>query len=335
MRAHGHRPSGDPPPWSSDARTCAAHCPAHACNDQVTGPVTEPRGPRRPAREECRWRTEPVPAGAGAHRRHALLPAGRDAGRDRRAPGHVPRHRQPPAARGARAGPGPHRGAPAARRGPGRPGRPAAHAPWACRRCRCRPSTAAAHVGRGRLPRHRQAPGGSGPRTRGRAAGLLGPHRLRDRPARTAAAAGRRRRPDDRRAGRTGGLVPDQRDHPADRRRRRRDPASSSHAPAFPGRRCTAASSRTRSSSGSRRCGSDARCALMGVGAPPLQRDSIPGFVPTEQAPLADGRRRRRLAASTTPRARRSPTRGPTVSSRSRWRCCTACRSASPSPTAP
>ncbi|GAB3472401.1 sugar-binding domain-containing protein [Kineococcus endophyticus] len=30
------------------------------------------------------------------------------------------------------------------------------------------------------------------------------------------------------------------------------------------------------------------RCAVMGVGAPPLQRSSIPGFVPTEQAPLRD-----------------------------------------------
>lgn len=30
------------------------------------------------------------------------------------------------------------------------------------------------------------------------------------------------------------------------------------------------------------------RCAVMGVGAPPLQRSSIPGFVPTDQAPLRD-----------------------------------------------
>ncbi|NAZ85324.1 sugar-binding transcriptional regulator [Kineococcus indalonis] len=29
-----------------------------------------------------------------------------------------------------------------------------------------------------------------------------------------------------------------------------------------------------------------ARCAVMGIGAPPLQRDSIPGFVPTGEAPL-------------------------------------------------
>jgi DNA-binding transcriptional regulator LsrR (DeoR family) len=33
---------------------------------------------------------------------------------------------------------------------------------------------------------------------------------------------------------------------------------------------------------------SDARCALMGVGAPPLQRASIPSFVPTDEAPLRD-----------------------------------------------
>jgi DNA-binding transcriptional regulator LsrR (DeoR family) len=31
---------------------------------------------------------------------------------------------------------------------------------------------------------------------------------------------------------------------------------------------------------------SDARCAVMGVGAPPLQRESIPGFVPTDETPL-------------------------------------------------
>jgi DNA-binding transcriptional regulator LsrR (DeoR family) len=31
-----------------------------------------------------------------------------------------------------------------------------------------------------------------------------------------------------------------------------------------------------------------ARCAVMGVGAPPLQRSSIPGFVPTGEAPLKD-----------------------------------------------
>ncbi|MEZ0166665.1 sugar-binding transcriptional regulator [Kineococcus sp. LSe6-4] len=31
-----------------------------------------------------------------------------------------------------------------------------------------------------------------------------------------------------------------------------------------------------------------ARCAVMGVGAPPLQRSSIPGFVPTGEAPLRE-----------------------------------------------
>ncbi|PRY16864.1 sugar-binding transcriptional regulator [Kineococcus rhizosphaerae] len=58
------------------------------------------------------------------------------------------------------------------------------------------------------------------------------------------------------------------------------------YAPAFPAR---ALRSSLAADPGFRRftqLWSDARCALMGVGAPPLQRESIPGFVPTGEEPL-------------------------------------------------
>ncbi|ABS03573.1 sugar-binding transcriptional regulator [Kineococcus radiotolerans] len=59
------------------------------------------------------------------------------------------------------------------------------------------------------------------------------------------------------------------------------------YAPAFPGHRLRHSLAEDAEFQRFTKLWSDARCALMGIGAPPLQRESIPGFVPTEQAPLA------------------------------------------------
>ncbi|WP_432544679.1 sugar-binding transcriptional regulator [Kineococcus sp. SYSU DK002] len=60
------------------------------------------------------------------------------------------------------------------------------------------------------------------------------------------------------------------------------------YAPAFPGRRLRRSLVEDQEFQRFAKLWSDARCALMGIGAPPLQRQSIPGFVPTEEEPLAD-----------------------------------------------
>ncbi|WP_432565205.1 sugar-binding transcriptional regulator [Kineococcus sp. SYSU DK003] len=57
-------------------------------------------------------------------------------------------------------------------------------------------------------------------------------------------------------------------------------------APAFPGRRLRRSLVADAEFQRFAKLWADARCALMGVGAPPLQRESIPSFVPTGEAPL-------------------------------------------------
>lgn len=59
------------------------------------------------------------------------------------------------------------------------------------------------------------------------------------------------------------------------------------HAPAFPGRRLRRGLVEDPEFRRFTRLWADARCALMGVGAPTLRRESLPGFVPTGEAPLA------------------------------------------------
>ncbi|WP_432572729.1 sugar-binding transcriptional regulator [Kineococcus sp. SYSU DK005] len=58
------------------------------------------------------------------------------------------------------------------------------------------------------------------------------------------------------------------------------------HAPAFPERGLRDSLVADPSFRRFARLWEGARCAVMGVGAPPLQRDSLPGFVPTGEAPL-------------------------------------------------
>nr|WP_246315380.1 sugar-binding domain-containing protein [Kineococcus aurantiacus] len=58
------------------------------------------------------------------------------------------------------------------------------------------------------------------------------------------------------------------------------------HAPAFPGHALRRSLVEDPEFQRFEQLWHGARCALMGVGAPPLRRESIPGFVPTEQEPL-------------------------------------------------
>lgn len=60
------------------------------------------------------------------------------------------------------------------------------------------------------------------------------------------------------------------------------------HAPAFPGRGLRRSLVADPEFKRFAALWETARCAVMGVGAPPLQRDSIPSFVPTGEAPLRD-----------------------------------------------
>jgi DNA-binding transcriptional regulator LsrR (DeoR family) len=60
------------------------------------------------------------------------------------------------------------------------------------------------------------------------------------------------------------------------------------HAPAFPGRGLRRSLVTDPEFKRFASLWDDARCAVMGVGAPPLQRESIPSFVPTGEAPLRD-----------------------------------------------
>ncbi|MFD0485686.1 sugar-binding transcriptional regulator [Kineococcus sp. GCM10028916] len=60
------------------------------------------------------------------------------------------------------------------------------------------------------------------------------------------------------------------------------------HAPAFPGRGLRRSLVADPEFKRFTALWESARCAVMGVGAPPLQRDSIPSFVPTAETPLRD-----------------------------------------------
>jgi DNA-binding transcriptional regulator LsrR (DeoR family) len=60
------------------------------------------------------------------------------------------------------------------------------------------------------------------------------------------------------------------------------------HAPAFPGRGLRRSLVADPEFKRFAALWETARCAVMGVGAPPLQRDSIPSFVPTGETPLRD-----------------------------------------------